>query len=417
MLKKRQEGLVMNCGIALFIYDRPQCTEKVLESLKRNHIDELYVFQDGIGEQTNKVAWEQNVDLISKIDWCRVNYEKNERKSSSLDAQIIYGINRVFQEKEEIIVIEDDCVISEDCIDFFNKCFATYRNNKKVISIDAYLEPITVPDNYKMPVIASGAPSSWGWGTWKDRWEEFQADFEIIKRIGKYMKEYKGFGEFGYPIKKILTEYWLLGTWDLWWSINVLIREGISIRPTYNKIHNIGFEYPGTHTSGESPWVVPICNQMDSDGILPKEIGIEPWAEIEFKKFYQRVSAGKTREERQTYYRKCLEKWLEVKQQGKEIGELLLHKDIKNIVVYGIGSIGKLLVKELTLQNIIAYFVVTNKKSDYFMGYQVYGCDEELPKESNSLSLVVIPGYDMEKIKKAIGGKFRDMFSLEDILN
>lgn len=408
-----EEG--MDCGIALFIYDRPQCTEKVLESLKRNHIDELYVFQDGLGEQTNRAAWEENVNLIRGIDWCKVVYEKNESKAGSLDEQIIHGINKVFQEKEEIIVIEDDCVISDDCIDFFIKCFKTYKNNKKVISIDAYLEPITIPDNYKLPVIASGSTASWGWGTWKDRWEEFQKDFEIIKRIGKSMEEYKEFSSFGYTIKKILTGYWLLWTWDIWWSINILIKRGISIRPTYNKVHNIGFENPGTHTSGKSQWVVPICDKTNCNVIFPENICIEPWAEAEFKKFYQTICGRPRTEETQTYYRNCLEKWLEVKQQGKSINELFSDKGIRNIAIYGIGSIGKLLVNELSGQNRIEYFIVTNKSSDYFMEYSVFGFDEELPKGSDSLSLIVIPGYELKEIEKAIGDKFQCVYSIEEI--
>ncbi len=406
----------MNCGIVLFVYDRPQCTEKVLESLRRNHIKELYVFQDGVGEQTNKIAWEQNTEIINRIDWCKVIFEKNECKASSLDTQIMYGINKVFQEKEEIIVIEDDCVISDDCIEFFYNCFETYRDNKKVISIDAYLEPITIPNKYELPVIAAGAPSSWGWGTWKNRWEVFQQDYEIIKRIGCSMKNYKRFNDFGYPIKKILTEYELLGTWDLWWSINVLVKEGISIRPIHNKIHNIGFENPGTHTSGESPWIVPICDQIYSKFNFPKEIEIEPWAEVEFKKFYQRVSGGRPLRERQAYYRKCLEKWLELKQQGKSIGGLLSNKGIKDIVVFGIGSIGKLLINELNEHNRIEYFVMSNKKTEEFMGYPVYDCEEELPVKTSSLFLVVIPGYDLEEIKRLIGEKFFAVYSLADIL-
>lgn len=406
----------MNCGIALFIYDRPQCTEKVLAALKRNHIEELYVFQDGMGERTDKAAWEKNGRLIQEIDWCKVIYERNERKASSLDAQLMQGVNRVFQEKEEIIVIEDDCVISDDCIEFFIRCFETYRNNKKVISIDAYLEPITVPENYKLPVIAAGATASWGWGTWKNRWEEFRRDFEIIKRIGASMKEYGGFSDFGYPIKKILTEYWMLGTWDLWWSINVLVREGISIRPTYNKVHNIGFENPGTHTSGESAWVIPINQTAVSQDVFPEDIEIEPWAETEFKKFYQKVSGGKTPEERQTYYRKCLEKWLEIKQQGKSMAVLLSDKEVENMAVYGTGSIGKLLLNELAGHKRVAYFVVTNKKSEDFMGYPVFGRAEKLPEGSGSLSLIVIPGYDIEEIKESIGEKFLKVHSLEEIL-
>lgn len=406
----------MSCGIVLFIYDRPQCTEKVLDSLKKNHIEELYVFQDGLGEQTNKSAWEQNVDIISSIDWCKVIYEKNEYKASSLDAQVIYGINKVFESKDEIIVIEDDCVISSDCIDFMKNCFARYKNNKKVIEIGAYLEPIKVPEDYSLPVIAAGIPAGQVWGTWKDRWEEFQREFSLIKDIGNSMRNNPMFNSCGYPIKRILTDYWMLKTWDLWWSIYVLITEGISLRTTWNKVYNIGFENPGTHTGGKSLWVVPICGKSGSIESLPGEVSIEPWAEAEFKRFYQKVNRKPPRE-RETYYRRCLEKWLEIKQQGKSFNELLSKKGMKNIAIYGMGSIGKLLVNELTGQNKIEYFIVTNKDSDNFMEYPVYSCDEKLPEEPECVSLIVIPGYDMEEIEKQIGEKFCDIYSLEDILS
>ncbi len=405
----------MNCGIALFIYDRPQCTEKVLAALKRNHIDELYVFQDGLGEQANKTAWEQNGNLIQNIDWCRVIYDKNQQKASSLDEQIVYGINKVFETKDEIIVIEDDCIISTDCIDFMTKCFDIYRDNKKIIDIGAYLEPIKIPNDYSLSVIAAGIPAGQVWGTWKDRWKEFQRDYSIIKHIGSSMRNNSIFSSCGYPIKKILTDYWMLGTWDLWWSINVLVKEGISIRPIHNKVHNIGFENPGTHTSGDSPWVVPIDDTISNNNTFPKEIEINPWAETEFKKFYQKVNGRSVPEERQTYYRKCLEKWLDIKQQGKSVSALLSDKEVKNIAIYGTGSIGKLLVNELTGHNKIEYFIVTSKKFDLFMGYSVYDCNDELPEASDSLSLIVIPGYEMEEIEKIIGNKFWKVYSLEDI--
>lgn len=406
----------MSCGIALFIYDRPQCTVRVLDALKRNHVEELYVFQDGLGEKTNKAAWEQNIEIIDEIDWCKVIYERNEYKSNSLDEQIIYGINKVFEKKEEIIVIEDDCVISDDCIDFMKECFKTYRYNSKVIDIGAYLEPIDIPSDYSMPVIAAGAPSGWGWGTWKDRWEGFQGDFSIIQQIGNAMRNNPMFESCGYPIKRILTNYWLLGTWDLWWSIYVLLKKGISVRPTYNKVHNIGFENPGTHTSGESPWVVPIYNKIGKiEKEFPDDIKVEPWAEKEFKKFYQKVSGGKPFVERQTYYRNCLEKWLKLKQGGKSIEDVLVEKSIKRIAIYGMGSIGKLLIGDLSEKIKIMYFIVTDKNVNTFMNYPVYDCSEELPEEREPVILIVIPGYDLDKIKERVGEKFSAVYSLESL--
>lgn len=405
----------MDCGIILFIYDRPQCTEKVLEALKRNQIDEIYIFQDGLGEKTDKYAWKKNEDIIKQIDWCKVIYEQNEYKASSLDSQIIYGINKVFKQKDAIIVIEDDCVISDDCIQFMEKCLINYQNNEKIIDVGAYLEPIKIPEEYALPVIGAGIPAGQVWGTWKNRWEEFHKDFYLIRRIGNSLRNNPMFQSCGYPIRKILIDYAILSTWDLWWSIYVLLKEGISIRPTGNKVYNIGFENPGTHTAGNSPWVVPICDMKDSMEELPQDIKIETWAEKEFKKFYQKVNDEKTLEEKQTYYRNCLEKWLELKQQGKSIADILLEKNIKKAAIYGIGSIGKLLLDDLSKKIRIMYCVVTDKKTDTFMQYSVYDCNEELPEDTDQPALIVIPGYDLEKIKERVGKNFTAVYPIDEL--
>ncbi len=142
-------------------------------------------------------------------------------------------------------------------------------------------------------------------------------------------------------------------------------------------------------------------------------MAVNQTAQVE--KFYQKVNGRSVPEERQTYYRKCLEKWLDIKQQGKSVSALLSDKEVKNIAIYGTGSIGKLLVNELTGHNKIEYFIVTSKKFDLFMGYSVYDCNDELPEASDSLSLIVIPGYEMEEIEKIIGNKFWKVYSLEDI--
>ena len=255
----------MNYGIVLFIYNIPQCTKQVLESIRRNSVKELYVFQDGLGKEEDREKWEENEKLIRQIDWCNVIYEQRQLKSSSLDTQIIYGIDKVFEHKEAIIVIEDDCIISGDCIEFMEKCFYEYKDNKKVIDITAYLEPIEIPKDYKWSIISTGRPGGQVWGTWKDRWNEFKKDYDIIKRIGKMIKHNESFSNYGCDIKNVFSENEAIKTWDIWWAINIFEKEGVSIRPVHNKVYNIGFENPGTHTSGESPYIVTLGEEGNLD--------------------------------------------------------------------------------------------------------------------------------------------------------
>lgn len=240
----------------------------------------------------------------------------------------------------------------------------------------------------------------------------------IIKRIGTAIKNFRTFDSFGCEIKTFLKEYSRLETWDTWWSINVLEKKGISIRPVSNKVYNIGFENPGLHTAGKSIWVVPISGQKKYQENFPKDIKIEKWTEIEYKKFYESISHEKSLMERQTYYRNCLEKWVDFKQRGKNMATVLLEKNINKVAVYGTGTIGRLLINELYGIIKIMYFIVSDKSKskDIFDGYPVYDCDERLPKKMDIAALIVIPGYDFEKIKKKMGKEFSNIIVFDELV-
>lgn len=63
----------MNIPVLLFVYNRVSATRKVLESLKNNNIDLLIVFQDG-PKKNDDTDWKIVNELITKIDWCHMEF-------------------------------------------------------------------------------------------------------------------------------------------------------------------------------------------------------------------------------------------------------------------------------------------------------------------------------------------------------
>lgn len=358
----------MNYGIILFIYNRPQCTKKVLDSLKENNIQELYVFQDGLGKEEDCIAWKENEKLIRNINWCTVYFTQNKRKAKSLDAHISNRIEEVFCEREALIIIEDDCVLSNDCIKFMESCLEKYKDNQKVMEICGWLEPITIPNTYKSPLIATPRAGGQVWGTWKDRWESLKKDYDIIRRIGDTIDN-NDFSILGCDIKKLLTEdvKGLLGTWDLYWAINIFVKGGYSIRPVFNKVYNIGFEYPGTHTSGYSPFVVPISTKKLEVECLPDTIQIEDWTRKEMGKFYE-DTIDTPLEVKLSYYRYCLQKWLKLKQQGKRLVDYFLEYNTQSLVIYGISIESEMIINEIKEYINIEYILVTRRTIHHWGG-------------------------------------------------
>ena len=111
---------LMKTGIVLFVYNRPKHTWEVLRSLQRNNISKLYIFSDGIkDEKDDKDSVGKARNLINSVDWCETEIVKS-KENKGLANSIIYGVNYVLERRKRIIVLEDDCVPSDDFIAFIN---------------------------------------------------------------------------------------------------------------------------------------------------------------------------------------------------------------------------------------------------------------------------------------------------------
>jgi len=175
---------LIKTGIALFIYNRPAHTREVLKSLQKNNISKLYIFSDRIKDERDKDSIGEVRNLIDSIDWCETEIIKS-KENKELTNYIVYGFNYVLERHERVIVLEDDCVLSDNFVAFMEKCFDKYENNEKVMNITGYSLPINIPDNYPYDVYFSYRSSSWGWGTWRRAWKYFDRNKLILEEVEK----------------------------------------------------------------------------------------------------------------------------------------------------------------------------------------------------------------------------------------
>ena len=263
----------MKTGISLFVYNRPEHTYEVLKGLQRNNISKLYVFSDGIKNKEDKKLIGKVRNLIDSIDWCDTEIIKN-KENKGLANSIVDGINYVLERHERIIVLEDDCIPSDDFIAFMEKCFDKYENNKKVMNVTGYSLPITVPENYSYDIYFSYRSSSWGWGTWKRAWKYFNRNKSILKEIEKssnLRKKINRAGEDLIPMLKNQIEG-KLDSWAVFWSINIIKNDGVCINPVKSKIQNIGHDGTGTHCITNDRYKVKIVKEDINSLNFPKEI-------------------------------------------------------------------------------------------------------------------------------------------------
>lgn len=277
----------INTGIALFVYNRPKHTKKVLNGLKENNIDKLYIFADGIKKEEHKEAVNKVRNIIDSINWCETEIIKNDRNKGLADS-IVDGVNYVLDRNKRIIVLEDDCLPSANFISFMEKCFDKYENNEKVMNITGYSLPIDIPSDYQYDIYFSYRSSSWGWGTWRRAWKKFNRDKSILEEINKSSNLKRKVNEAGEDLipmlkKQIKGE---IDSWAVYWSLNIIKNDGICINPVKSKIKNIGHDGSGVHCGYNERYNINLKKEDIKDLKLPNDIIINDKIIARYKEFF-----------------------------------------------------------------------------------------------------------------------------------
>ena len=242
--------------IAFFVYNRPFHTKKSIESLVRNNLagnSDLFIFSDAAKDDSVLEDVKEVRKFIKTISGFK-NIEIIEReKNLGLANSIINGVTSVIERYGKVIVIEDDLICSTNFLRYINEALEFYEDKKKIFSVTGYNYPerlMKIPRNYNYDVYFCPRCSSWGWGTWKDRWEK--ADWEL-KNIDEFLKNKKLRKEYSYSgedkIDMLIAQ--IQGKIDSWatrWEYTQFINNGYTVYPVKSFINNIGFDGTGINS-------------------------------------------------------------------------------------------------------------------------------------------------------------------------
>ncbi len=334
----------MNIAIILFTYNRSEHTKRVLEALRHNTIlpQKLYIFQDGLKSDESDEEWTKVNALINETDFCPTEVHVSD-KNKGLAASIVSGINYVFRRYDTVIVLEDDCVPAANFVCFMQKCFEKYESDKRVYSVSGYAWPIDLKKG-EYDVYGCGRISSWGWGTWKDRWAIYEKNYELISKMKQEKELSKQLALWGNDLEDTLVGN-VRGECDSWavfWALNVIEHRGICINPYYSLIHNIGFDGSGVHCDKTERFHTEMISNVQQQFSLPDQINISKKVKRGFVSLYGNSTAIN-----------------DTKEDKKE-----------NILVYGLGKYFRERERELNENyNIVAF--IDNRKRGYYAGKKV----------------------------------------------
>lgn len=237
--------------VLFLIFNRPDTTKQVFEAIRKAKPQKLYIAADGPrddrpGEdekcaRVRKIATAVDWDCEVKTLFRKINFGCKIAISSSIDW--------FFENVEEGIILEDDCLPSQSFFWFCQELLETYRNDTRVMSIGGNNKGLSFskPHSY----FFSKYVQIWGWATWKKSWEKYDYKIEkwatVKEEISNYIYSRK---EIKIRIKQFDSVYNnKLDTWDFQWNFICLIHNGLSVLPSLNLISNIGFTDDATHTT------------------------------------------------------------------------------------------------------------------------------------------------------------------------
>lgn len=246
----------MLAPIIIFTYNRVNHVKNALNSLARCYMasdSDIIVFADGPKEiaSSEKVFEVQN--FVKNFEW-RGKFNSYQvcisDRNKGLGKSVIDGVSEIIKLREKVIVLEDDLIVSRSFIKYMNDALNYYVNNTKVWSISGYTFNIPSLKKYQHDTYSILRGCSWGWATWRNRWERVDwkvSDYDTMKF--NFFKR-KAFGRGGNDLPTMLDAqmYGDINSWAIRWCYQQFKEQQFTIYPIVSKVMNGGMDGTGTHS-------------------------------------------------------------------------------------------------------------------------------------------------------------------------
>ena len=402
-------------GVALFVYRRPEHTRRVLESIKRNNIRKLYIFQDGCKEKKDLDCWKSVNELVKSITFAEVELHVSER-NIGLANSIVKGVSYVLNKHNTVIVIEDDIILGDGYIDYMDECFERYKYDMRVYSIAGCDVPLIIPKDYEYDVFFTHRASSWGWGTWRNRWDKYKRDFNLVQEILKDSEkrailDISGSDILSHVHGQLEAEN---DSWAAFWVLTIIDQKAVCVIPVKYLAKNIGFDgVGGTHTIKKYSRLMSDLNDKKDDFRFPPDIFVDKRIVRGYDIMLNDINTKK----REDFYFKLLSCWIKSLQKGASVGNYLLGKGIDEVVIYGAGTASELLIDDIKNDIVIEFILVLDKNCTVFNGFPLYDFDDDI--DISGKTVIVIPAWDMEFIEYSLKKRYGNIsvIGIDEILN
>src|SRR5712691_1210425 len=164
--------------VVLIVFNRPEITAQSFAAIRAARPTQLFIIADGprpnVSGDEEKCAATRAV--VEKVDWpCQI-LRKFAESNLGLRRNVSEGLDWVFRQTEEAIILEDDCLPDPTFFPFCDAMLERYRDDGRIGMISgtnpsAHLAP---PDGESY--FFSRYYYIWGWATWRRAWQLYDRE-------------------------------------------------------------------------------------------------------------------------------------------------------------------------------------------------------------------------------------------------
>jgi hypothetical protein len=244
----------METPVALFIFNRSDTTTKVFAAIRQAQPAKLFIVADGprLDQPIDQEKCSEARAVVNQIDWpCQV-YKNFSEINLGCKERMFTGLNWVFEQVEEAIILEDDCLPHPSFFRFCEELLEKYRHDSRIGIIsgqNSLLDYQRNTDSYYFSQI----PYIWGWATWRSRWQlyDFKMSHWPEAREGKWLQDIFKENYVATSWQSTFDHNYagFFNAWDYQLTFTSLINNWLNPTANVNLVTNIGFGEGATNTN------------------------------------------------------------------------------------------------------------------------------------------------------------------------
>jgi hypothetical protein len=252
------KGEPLNVPVAMMVFNRPEQTQRVFERVRAARPAKLLAVADGPRPERagESELCSRTREIFQTVDWdCNLSTNFSP-DNLGCRKRISSGLTWVFEQVEEAIILEDDCLPDPSFFAFCQELLARYRNDLRIMAISG--------DNFQVgrkrttdSYYFSRHIHVWGWASWRRAWTRY--DEQMRKwpelRDGGWLEDILGDHRAAAWWSRMYQDVYegKIDTWDYQWQLAIWAQHGLVVLPNQNLVSNIGFTAQATHTANDSP--------------------------------------------------------------------------------------------------------------------------------------------------------------------